>query len=98
MKIIIDDRYFIETDKYNYILREKYVSQKKKNYGKEVINTIGYYNNLECLVERYMEERQKAVGDQSTVDLAGYVKLVVESNKMAVSALYDVLRQYTIKG
>ena len=98
MKIIIDDRYFIETDKYNYILREKYVSQKKKSYGKEVINTIGYYNNLECLAERYLEERQKSVGDQSTVDLAGYVKLVNESNKMAVSALYDVLRAYQVKG
>lgn len=98
MKIIIDDRYFIETDKYNYILREKYISQKKKSYGKEVVNTIGYYNNLESLAERYMEEYQKAVGDQSTVDLAGYVKLVNESNKMAVSALYDILKAYAIKG
>lgn len=98
MKIIIDDRYFIETDKYNYILKEKYISQHKKSKGKEVVNIIGYYNNLECLVERYLEERQKSVGDQLTVDLDGYVKLVDESNKMAVSALYDVLRQYTIKG
>lgn len=98
MRIIIDDRYFIDTDRFNYILREKYVSKKKKSYGKEVVNTIGYYNNLECLAERYLEERQKAVGDQSTVDLAGYVKLVDESNKMAVSALYDVLRAYQVKG
>lgn len=98
MKIIIDDRYFIETDKYNYILREKYISQKKKSYGKEVVNTIGYYNNLESLAERYLEEHQKAVRDQSKVDLDGYVKLINESNKMAVSALYDVLRQYTFKG
>ena len=98
MKIIIDDRYFIETDKYNYILKEKYISQHKKSKGKEIVNIIGYYNNLECLVERYLEERQKSVGDQLTVDLDGYVKLVDESNKMAVSALYDVLRQYTIKG
>lgn len=98
MKIIIDDRYFIETDKYNYILKEKYISQHKKSKGKEVVNIIGYYNNLECLVERYLEERQKAVGDQLTVDLDGYVKLVDESNKMAVSALYDVLRAYQVKG
>lgn len=98
MKIIIDDRYFIETDKYNYILKGKYISQHKKSKGKEVVNIIGYYNNLECLVERYLEERQKAVGDQSTVDLAGYVKLVNESNKMAVSALYDILKAYAIKG
>ena len=98
MKIIIDDRYFIETDKYNYILREKYISQKKKSYGKEVVNTIGYYNNLESLAERYMEEYQKAVGDQSKVDLDGYVKLINESNKMAVSALYDILKAYAIKG
>lgn len=98
MRIIIDDRYFIDTDRFNYILREKYVSQKKKSYGKEVINTIGYYNNLKCLAERYLEERQKAVGDQLTVDLDGYVKLVVDSNKMAVSALYDVLKEYAIKG
>lgn len=98
MKIIIDDRYFIETDRLNYILKERYISQKKKSYGKEVVNTIGYYNNLESLAERYLEEHQKAVGNQSTVDLAGYVKLVDESNKMAVSALYDVLRAYPIKG
>lgn len=98
MKIIIDDRYFIETDKYNYILKEKYISQHKKSKGKEVVNIIGYYNNLECLVERYMEEYQKAVGDQSKVDLDGYVKLINESNKMAVSALYDILKAYAIKG
>lgn len=98
MKIIIDDRYFIETDRLNYILKERYISQKKKSYGKEVVNTIGYYNNLESLAERYLEEYQKAVGNQSTVDLDGYVKLVDESNKMAVSALYDVLKAYAIKG
>ena len=98
MKIIIDDRYFIETDRLNYILKERCISQKKKSCGKEVVNTIGYYNNLESLAERYLEERQKSVGDQLTVDLEEYVKLVKESNKIAVSALYDVLRQYPIKG
>lgn len=34
MKIIIDDRYFIETDKYNYILREKIRIAKEKELRK----------------------------------------------------------------
>ncbi len=96
MKIIIDDQYFIKTDRLNYILKEKRMS--KKNPGEESVRTIGYFGDLEHLSERYLEERQKAAGEQSAVDLMEYVKLVKESNKMAVSSLYDALRAYPAKG
>lgn len=95
MRIIIDEKYFIETDRLNYILREKYISKKN---GREVEHTVGYYGSMKALVERYLEERQKAIMDNSTVNLNEYVKLVEESNQKAVSSLYDVLRLYPMKG
>ncbi|WP_417030188.1 hypothetical protein, partial [Blautia hydrogenotrophica] len=59
---------------------------------------IGYYGSMTTLAERYLEERQKAIMDDSTVNLDEYVKLVEESNQKAVSRLYDVLRLYPKKG
>lgn len=95
MRIIIDEKYFIETDRLNYILREKYISKKN---GREAEHTVGYYGSMTALAERYLEERQKAIMDDSTVNLDEYVKLVEESNQKAVSRLYDVLRLYPMKG
>ena len=95
MRIIIDEKYFIETDRLNYILKEKCIAKKS---GKEIYHTVGYYGSMTALAERYLEERQKAIMDDSTVNLDEYVKLVEESNQKAVSRLYDVLRLYPKKG
>lgn len=95
MRIIIDEKYFIETDRLNYILKEKCIAKKS---GKEIDRTVGYYGSMTALAERYLEERQKAIMDDSTVNLDEYVKLVEESNQKAVSRLYDVLRLYPKKG
>ena len=95
MKIKVDEKYFIETDKLNYILKEKCIAKKS---GKEIYRTVGYYGSMTALAERYLEERQKAIMDDSTVNLDEYVKLVEESNQKAVSSLYDVLRLYPKKG
>ena len=48
---------------------------------------VGYYGSMTALAERYLEERQKAIMDDSTVNLDEYVKLVEESNQKAVSRL-----------
>ena len=95
MKIKVDEKYFIETDELNYILKEKCTAKKS---GKEIYRTVGYYGGMTALAERYLEERQKAIMDDSTVNLDEYVKLVEESNQKAVSRLYDVLRLYPEKG
>lgn len=58
MKIIIDDRYFIETDQLNYILKEKRMS--KKNPGKETVRTIGYFGRWICTKERSREKHPQA--------------------------------------
>ena len=39
MRIIIDEKYFIETDRLNYILKEKCIAKKS---GKEIYRTVGY--------------------------------------------------------
>ena len=92
MKINLDEKYFVETDRLNYILKERGISRKS---GREVERTIGYYGSMTTLAERYLEERQKAIADDSTVNLD---ELVDESNQKAVSRLYDVLRLYPKKG
>ena len=94
MRIIIDEKYFIETDRLNYILKEKCIAKKS---GKEIYRTVGYYGSMTALAERYLEERQKAIMDDYMVNLDEY-ELVEESNQKAVSSLYDVLRLYPMKG
>ena len=95
MRIKIDDRYLIETDRLNYILKERSISDKT---GKQTVRNIGYYSSMTMLAKRYLEERQKAIGDDLEVDLEHYANLIEDSNQKAVSILYDILRAYPMKG
>ena len=49
MKINLDEKYFVETDRLNYILKERGTSRKS---GREVERTIGYYGSMTNLAER----------------------------------------------
>lgn len=50
--IRLSDRYYIDADSKNYILKEKTIVQDKEssNYGKETFKDLGYYTNLESVL------------------------------------------------
>lgn len=71
----INDKYFIETDRYNIILLEKKISKKGKNIGKEYFDNIGYFTNLESLYKSIIEKEIK--DDFGLVsDIAKVVELI----------------------
>ena len=46
MRIKLIDNFYIETDAYNFMLREKYMGKDENDNPKERIRTIGYYSNI----------------------------------------------------
>ncbi len=58
--IRITDKYFIDADKYNVILKEKVVmSDKSKTPGQITFKEIGYYPNLQSALIKLNESFKK---------------------------------------
>ncbi|WP_449549543.1 DUF5405 family protein [Lelliottia nimipressuralis] len=50
INIVIDNRFVITSDQYQFILQEKKVTKSGKNAGKEWLDTIGFYPSISKLV------------------------------------------------
>ena len=50
--IKVTDRFYIDANTNCYVLKEKTIIQdeKSKNYGQEIFKDLGYYTNLESLL------------------------------------------------
>lgn len=53
--INIDDRFYIDIDSMNYILKERKINKSGKNKGSEYFTAIGFYNTVENAFEAYLE-------------------------------------------
>lgn len=67
--IKIDDRYFIEADNLQWILKKTEVitkSPKKESIGKIGTRQIGYYRSLDSVIQAYVNEigKEIASGDE----------------------------------
>ena len=52
MKIVFeDDNYFIDVDRLNYTLREKFINDK----GEESVRDLGYFNSIYYATKRLVE-------------------------------------------
>ena len=73
--IKLTNKYYLDTDSYNYILIEKTIVQKEdsKNYGKETFKNIAYYGNVESLYAGLIEREIK-----ENVELLGNVEKIIE--------------------
>ncbi|EOG8087938.1 DUF5405 family protein [Enterobacter roggenkampii] len=50
INIVIDKRFVITSDQYQFILQEKKIAKSGKNAGKEWLYTIGFYPTISKLV------------------------------------------------
>lgn len=57
----INEKYYLDSDKLQYILLEKSIVVKKEseNCGKEIFKNIGYYGTLESLKKSLLEKEIK---------------------------------------
>ena len=54
--IQLNDKYFIDFDTYNIILKEKKIAKSGKNKGKEKFEAVGYYINFEHLTDMLVKK------------------------------------------
>jgi len=76
--IKITEKYYVDTDKYNYILLEKHIvtkseaeNSKNKNMGDIEYKTLGYYISLEQLLISLWEKHKRSISKE--IDLQEYV-------------------------
>ena len=71
----INEKYYLDSDCFQYILIEKGVVQKEdsENYGKETFKNVGYYGTLEGLKQSLLEKEIKG-----NIELLNSIDKVIE--------------------
>lgn len=78
--IKINDRYYIDADSKNYILKEKTTVQdtESANYGKEFYKDLGYYTTIESVLNGLLKVGTREFISKDTEytikDLKEYIK------------------------
>ena len=74
----LNDKYYLGTDAYNYILYERNVVQDKtsKNYGKEVFKSLAYFGKMEDLYNFIIEREIKI-----DISLLDNIEKIIELKK-----------------
>jgi hypothetical protein len=92
MNIQVGENYRIESDKYNYILKKRHVSDPNHRFSsgqaKETWEDIGYYSKLEHLVNRLVELEVKT---SDTTNLLDVVRVINEIATFKVSEIKKVI-------
>jgi hypothetical protein len=88
MEIVVDEKFIISSDEYNWVLKEKKVSKE----GKEYIVTLGYFGNIEQIVNNLLERSLKASEASSIQELITTLEsvqkgLTIEINNKANEVL-----------
>lgn len=89
--INIDDRFYIDTDPLNYILKVRRTLQKGKNIGREAIIELGYYNTLDNALEGYIELKEKEAVSEGMLTVQEAIEAIRQSHNAAV----EVIRSHT---
>lgn len=50
INIVIDNKFVITSDQFQFILQEKKIAKSGKNVGKEWLDTVGFYPTISKLV------------------------------------------------
>lgn len=73
MELLIDEKYSITTDRYNFIVNERKVHKEGKNAGVEYTQEISYHPTLEKAFEKYVSLR---INDSNCQTIAEVVELL----------------------
>lgn len=87
MQIILTNRYYIDVDKLNCTLKQKFIGKKKDKSPKESEKVCGYYKNLDGAIEKFLKLNQiDLMGDQS-LELRSYVNQIDAINQRTVQEI-----------
>lgn len=82
MKHLINDLY-LDTNKYNYILKRRYLKRNGKNVGKEEFEILGYYGSnlkmlLNAIVDIYCLEN---INNMEFKEMISFINEILELKK-----------------
>lgn len=78
--IKVTDRFYIDADSKNYVLKEKTTVQdtESQNYGKETFKELGYYTTIESCLNGILKTTTREFISKSDIytvqDLKSYIK------------------------
>ena len=87
MQINLINGFYIETDKRNYTLKQKYIGTRKDGTKKESVKIISHCGSLEQALDLFLRINQVPKEAKIAVDLIAYANYIEQSNKEAVRAL-----------
>lgn len=86
MQIQLINGYYIERDKRNYTLKQRYQGKSK-----ETVKIISHHQDLEGAVKAFLTINQVSEMSKLSLDLMQYARMVEESNRNAVRAIQSVI-------
>lgn len=81
--IHILDNWYVDTDKYNWILfrKDTIKDEKSKNYGQEVCLEESFHGSLEQAVRHLCRHKHREFGKKKTMELNEYADIIDKSNQ-----------------
>ena len=95
MQIKLDKDFYIDIDEYNHTLHMKFIGKTKDGAKKQSDKVVGYYGSVEDCLEAYLNARQNRLTSERAVTLREYVNLVTKSNREALKAIKQLIKDGT---
>lgn len=91
----ISEKYYIDADGKNMVLKEKKISLKGINKGKYVFRDIGFYNNIRNLLIRLLYKKEYDL--ISSKDFENTKEALVEFRKLQKEFLDEIKNMKEVK-
>jgi len=76
MKLHLQGKYYVETDSYNYIIKQYTGKYDKQKPDVELYNTHGYFNSLQGALKKWMSMNIKEVGEVTAEELMEQLQVI----------------------
>ena len=91
MEIKLTKGFFIETDEFQFALKQRYTAVSRDGMESENVKTVSYHRTISQAVEKYLKMLHMSMSPDKAVTLREYVNLVTKENKAAKKAIKDLL-------
>ena len=90
--IHIMDDWYVDTDKYNWILFKKSVikNENSKNYGKETNLDETYHGSLEQAIRYLCRKKQRELGKKKTTELEQFAARIEKTNNQLWKKIKEI--------
>lgn len=93
MKIKLTKGFFIDSDEFQYILKQQYEAEGRDGTKREEVKTISYHRTLEQAIEKYLRMLENLLTPDKAVSVRAYVKTYILETRAAVEAIKSLLEE-----